>query len=93
MSPSTMTAAAVLAVSQPTADGGPFEQIAQKFLGLLWAFSGWVGLAAFLGGAAVYGYQKWTMQNSSVLGWLGGVLLLIGCGAMGATIINWAMGS
>lgn len=85
------TALTILAVNQPAADGGPFEQIATKFLGLLWAFSGWVALAAFLGGAAVHAYQKLTMQNSVVLGWLSGVLVLIGCGAMGATIINWAM--
>ncbi|WP_405140390.1 hypothetical protein [Nocardia sp. NBC_01388] len=92
MSPSTMTAA-VLAVSQPTADGGPFEQIASKFLGLLWAFSGWVALASFLVGAAVYAYQKATMQQSSVTSWLMGILVLVFCGAAGATIVNWAMGS
>lgn len=87
-----MTPSSVLAVSQPTAEGGPFEEIADKFLGLVWAMSGWVGLAAFLAGAAVYAYQKFTMQQSAVLGWLGGVLLLIGCGAVGASIVNWAMG-
>ncbi|MBF6393793.1 hypothetical protein IU443_28095 [Nocardia farcinica] len=85
--------AAVLAVSQPTAEPGPFEGLANKFLGLLWAVSGWVGLAAFLIGAAVFIYEKWTMKNSSILSTLGGTLLFIGAGAMGAQIINWAMGS
>ena len=89
----TMTTTVVLAVEQPTSDGGPFESIASKFLGLLWAFTGWVGLSAFLAGAAIFIYQKLTMQQSSVGGWLGGVLVLIGCGAMGAQIINWAMGT
>ena len=93
MNLTTVINTVVLAVEQPTPEGGPFGDIASKFLGLLWAFTGWIGLAAFLSGAAVFFYQKVTMQQSSVTGWLGGVLLLIGCGALGAQIINWAMGT
>lgn len=92
MSLTVMAADAVLAVTQPTADGGPIEQVAMKILGLVWAFVGWVGLGAFLSGAAIWWYQKSTMQQSSVLAWLGGVLFFLGCGAMGASIVNWAMG-
>ncbi|AYF78123.1 hypothetical protein D7D52_34700 [Nocardia yunnanensis] len=79
----------LLAADQPS--DAPFEQIASKFLGLVWALSGWVALAALLCGAAVFAYQKWTMQNSAGLGALGGVLALAGCGAMAANLINWAL--
>lgn len=88
---SAMTSMVVLSVSQPTADGGPFEQLAQKFLGLLWAFAGWVALGAFLISGAVYVYQKWTMQQSSALSMIGGVTFFVGCGATGAAAVNWAM--
>ncbi|MCX4099091.1 hypothetical protein [Nocardia sp. alder85J] len=88
---SAATSTVVLAVSQPTPDGGPFEQLAQKFLGLLWAFSGWVALGAFLISGAVYAYQKWTMAQTSALSMIGGVTFFVGCGATGAAAVNWAM--
>ncbi|WP_280411369.1 hypothetical protein [Nocardia asiatica] len=93
MSLSTLADVAVLAVNQPTPDGGPFEEPAGKFLGLIWAFAGWIGLASFLISGAVYAYQKWTMQQSTALSMIGGVTLFLGFGACGAAAVNWAMGA
>ncbi|WP_280386621.1 hypothetical protein [Nocardia wallacei] len=85
--------AAVLAVNQPTPEGGPFEGILGKFLNLLYYFSGVVALAALLGAVIIYAYQKITMQKSDVLNYIGMTLVLVGIGAGAAQIVNWATGT
>ncbi|MFJ9370559.1 hypothetical protein ACIRRA_39895 [Nocardia sp. NPDC101769] len=86
-------AVAVLAVSQPTPDGGPFESIMNKFLGLIYYFSGAIAVAALIGAVCVYYYQKVTMQKSEVLSWIGMGLVLMFVAAGAAQIVNWTTGS
>ncbi|MGW4719925.1 hypothetical protein [Nocardia sp. NPDC004260] len=89
----TYALAAVLAVNQPTPEGGPFENIATRFLNLLYFFSGVIAVAALIAAVGVYYYQKFTMQKSEVLSWIFMGCVLLGVAAGAAQIVNWATGS
>ncbi|MGF6881769.1 hypothetical protein ABH933_001280 [Nocardia sp. GP40] len=84
---------AVLAISQPTPDGGPFQQIVSKMLNLLYFFSGAIAVGALIGAVGIYYYQKLTMGKSEVLSWIGLGLSLMFVAALAAQIVNWTMGS
>ncbi|WP_331761210.1 hypothetical protein OG225_42825 (plasmid) [Nocardia sp. NBC_01377] len=81
---------ALLAVTQPTPEGGPFENIVSRFLNLLYFFSGAIAVGALIAAVAIYYYQKLTMQKSEVLSWIFMGCLLLGVAAMAAQIVNWA---
>lgn len=84
--------AAVLAVTQPTPEGGPFEGLVTRFLNLLYFFSGAIAVGALIAAVIVYYYQKFTMQKSEVLSWIFMGCLLLGVAAMAAQVVNWATG-
>jgi hypothetical protein len=84
---------AVLAISQPTPDGGPFQQVISKMLNLLYYFTGAIAVGALIGAVGIYYYQKMVMQKSEVLSWIFMGLCLTFVAALAATIVNWAMGS
>ena len=83
----------ILAVTQPTPDGGPFETIVNKFLNLGYFFTGAVAVLALVSAVVIYYYQKLTMQKSEVMSWIFGGCVLLGVAAGAASIVNWAMGS
>lgn len=84
---------AVLSVEQPNPELGPFKGLANKITGLAWGLAGVIALVCLLAAAAIYAYEKFTMKTSGILGFLTGVLVLVGVGATAATIVNYFQGS
>lgn len=93
MNPLTAVNAAILAVDQPNPELGPFAPLANKISGLTWGVTGVIALIALLAAAGIYAYEKWTMKQSSILSLIMGVLMLVGVGAIAASVVNYMQGS